>query len=141
MPAFEHLKRIRTSIASPLPELNRRQLYEDFARGLWHAYKELFPKAVLLAGFEVGFPFKKEADFEKESAKFMDKVPSLILDVPEFVRWQRANWQQGPAGFRNDYLEHRKASSQMWQATISREQRKCFLSTFGERCMNCFRPF
>ena len=108
MPAFEHLKKIRNSIASPLPELNRRQLYEDFARVLWHAYKDLFYKAVLLTGFEIGFVFKKEADFEKELAKFMDKAPSLILDVPEFVRQQRANWQQGLAGYRNDYLEHRK---------------------------------
>ncbi len=108
MPAFEHLKKIRISIASPLPELNRRQIYEDFARGLWHAYKDLFPKAVLLTGFEIGFLFKKEADFEKELAKFMAKVPSLILDLPEFVRRQRTNWQQGLAGFRNDYLEHRK---------------------------------
>src|SRR5438105_7130444 len=34
MPAFEHLKKIRASVVTPLPELNRRQLYEDFARSL-----------------------------------------------------------------------------------------------------------
>jgi len=108
MPAFEHLRRIRASVTNPLPELNRRQLYEDFARVLWHAYKDLFPKAVLLLGFNIGFLFKGDADFEKGLADFMSKTPSLILDVPELLRRQRVNWQQGLHGFRNDFLEHRK---------------------------------
>ena len=55
MPPFEHLKKIRAAVLSPLPELNRRQLYEDSARVLWHAYKDLFPKAVQLLGFNIGF--------------------------------------------------------------------------------------
>src|SRR5215469_18009172 len=37
MPAFEHLKRIRVSTGHEMPELNRKQLYEDFTRVLWHA--------------------------------------------------------------------------------------------------------
>ena len=44
MPAFERLRHIRASVTTSLPELNRRQLYEDFARVLWHAYKDLFPE-------------------------------------------------------------------------------------------------
>jgi len=108
MPAFEHLKKIRASVTNPLPELNRRQLYEDFARVLWHAYKDLFPKAVQLLGFNIGFLFKGEADFEKGLTDFMSKAPSLILDVPELLRRQRTNWQQVLHEFRNDFLEHRK---------------------------------
>ena len=38
MPAFEHLKKIRTLLGQPVPELNRKQLYEDFTRVLWHSY-------------------------------------------------------------------------------------------------------
>lgn len=109
MPAFEHLRKIRLSIANPVPEMNRRQLYEDFARVLWHAYKDLFPKAVLLLGFDIGFLFQKQADFEKGLAKFVSSHPSLILDVPELLRRQRTNWQQALSSFRNDFLEHRKA--------------------------------
>jgi len=108
MPAFEHLKKIRASVATPLPELNRRQFYEDFARSLWHAYKDLFPKATLLLGFEIGFLFKQDAQFENGLTAFLSKYPPLILDVPELLRRQRAKWQQGLASFRNDYLEHRK---------------------------------
>jgi len=108
MPAFEHLRKIRASVINSVPELNRRQLYEDFARVLWHACKDLFPKAVLLLGFNIGFLFRGDKDFEKELAEFMSKAPFLILDVPELLRQQRAIWQQGLAGFRNDFLEHRK---------------------------------
>jgi hypothetical protein len=108
MPAFEHLRKIRLSVTNPIPELNRRQLYEDFARVLWHAYKDLFPKAMLLLGCDVGFLFKKDADFEKGLAEFVSKSPSLIVDVPELLRRQRTNWQQGLSSFRNDFLEHRK---------------------------------
>jgi len=108
MPAFEHLRQIRASVTTSLPELNRRQLYEDFARVLWHAYKDLFPKAARLLGFEIGFLFTEDADFEKGLAKFMSKAPALIVDVPGVLRRQRTNWQQGLRGFRNDFLEHRK---------------------------------
>ena len=33
MPAFEHLKKIRASVTTPLPELNRRQLLQGFCAG------------------------------------------------------------------------------------------------------------
>jgi hypothetical protein len=108
MPAFEHLRKIRLCVTNPVPELNRRQHYEDFARVLWHAYKDLFPKAVLLLHFDIGFLFKKDKDFEKGLADFVSKAPSLILDVPQLLRRQRTNWQQGLSSFRNDFLEHRK---------------------------------
>jgi hypothetical protein len=108
MPASEHLRKIRLSVTQPLPELNRRQLYEDFAGVLWRAYKDRFPKAVLLLGFDIGFLFQEDAPFEKGLAEFVSKSPSLVLDVPELLRRQRANWQQGLSVFRNDFIEHRK---------------------------------
>lgn len=107
MPAFEHLRKIRLSVAAPLPELNRRQLYEDFARVLWHAYKDLMPKAALLLGFDIGFQFQKTAKFEKGLAEFSDKHPALIMDIPGVLKRQRDSWQQGLSEFRNEFLEHR----------------------------------
>ena len=107
MPAFEHLRKIRSSAVSPTPELNRKQNYEDFARVLWHAYKDLMPKAALLLGFDIGFQFQKSAVFEKGIKEFQAKHPRLIMDVPELLRRQRLGWQQGLVEFRNDFLEHR----------------------------------
>ena len=45
MPAFEHLKKIRASVGLEMPELTRRQLFEDFEGRLLHAYKDLMQKA------------------------------------------------------------------------------------------------
>ena len=108
MPAFEHLRKIRQSVSIPVPELNRRQLYEDFARVLWHAYKDLMPKVAGLLGFDIGFQFQKDTTFENGIAKFNEKHPSLIMDIPGVLRRQRVNWQKGLSEFRNDFLEHRK---------------------------------
>jgi hypothetical protein len=107
MRAFEHLRKIRSSAVSPVPELNRKQNYEDFARALWHSYKDLLPKTALLLGFDIGFQFQKPALFEKGIKEFQTKHPSLIMDVPELLRRQRLGWQQGLVEFRNDFLEHR----------------------------------
>jgi len=108
MRSFEHLRRIRQSVSVRIPELRRLQLYEDFARELWHAYKDLMPKVALLLGFDIGFQFQKDAAFEKGLAEFNGKYPSLILDIPGVLKRQRVNWQQGLSEFRNDFLEHRK---------------------------------
>jgi hypothetical protein len=108
MPAFEHLRKIRLSVTDPLPELNRLQLYEEFAGRLWHAYAHLFQEAVQLVGFNIGFLFQNDATFEKGLAKFVSKYPSLIMDVSEVLKRQRTNWQQALSSFRNDFLEHRK---------------------------------
>ena len=109
MPAYEHLRKIRRSATTALPELNRRQLYEDFARVLWHAYRHLFPIAAKLLGFKIEFMFyEKDEDFEQKVPAFMSKSPPLIVNVPELLRQQRRNWQQELASFRNDFLEHRK---------------------------------
>jgi hypothetical protein len=107
MPAFEQLKKVRLSLASPVPEINRKQHYEDFARVLWHAYKDLMPKTVSLLGFDIGFQFQKTGPFERGIDDFAKKHQNLIVDVPELLRRQREGWQQDLAKFRNEFLEHR----------------------------------
>jgi len=108
MPAFEHLKKIRASVGQEMPVLNRMQLYEDFSRVLWHAYKDLMPRATILLGFDLGFLFQNEANFEKGVTDFNRRHPSLIMQVCDHLRQQRINWQNGLAKFRNHFLEHRK---------------------------------
>lgn len=70
----------------------------------------------MLLGFDVGFLFRPDTRFENGLAAFLGKSPSLILDVPELLRRQRANWQQGLSSFRNAYLEHRKKDNSEFAA-------------------------
>jgi hypothetical protein len=106
MPAFEHLKKIRDSAIRPMPELNRKQVYEDFSRVLWHAYKDLAQKAAKMMEPEIGLLFSNEAGFEAGLAQWAQKRPEFVSEVEQYLRVTRADWQNELANFRN-YLEHK----------------------------------
>jgi hypothetical protein len=105
LPAFEHLKTIRASMGQSLPILNRQQLFEEFSGALWQSYKSLFPKAALALGFDIGFLFQNDSNFEKGVLAFNAKYPPLA-GLSDHLREQRTNWQSSLARFRN-VMEHR----------------------------------
>ncbi len=115
MPAFQHLKNIRASVGQRLPELNRRQFYEDFTRSLWHAYKDLMQRAATFTKFDLGFIFQNSKNFEKELQIFQDAHPEISLDFGKKMREQRENWQNELGNFRNHYLEHKKEEISKYQ--------------------------
>jgi hypothetical protein len=108
MRAFEHLKKIRDSANQALPELNRKQLYEDFSRVLWHAYKDLMQRAVKLMEPKLGFLFNTDAELEKGLSEWQQDRPRLGAALGPYLRGKRSEWQNDFASFRNDYLEHKK---------------------------------
>jgi len=109
LPAFDELRLIRLYKDKPLPILNRKKHYENFARVLWHGYKDLWPKVAALLGYDIGFLFQREAIFKQGLEMFVAQNQSqILLNVSEFLTRQRTNWQQDLATFRNDFLEHRK---------------------------------
>jgi hypothetical protein len=103
VPAFEHLRKIRRHVSETPPLMNRKQAYEDFFRTLWHAYKDLFQSAVRGIGFDIGFLFKSDGEFEKGLQN-----SNTGSDFADYLRQQRADWQNDLKRVRNDYLEHRK---------------------------------
>jgi hypothetical protein len=107
-PAFEHVKRIRASVKAQMPVLNRKQLYEDFTRVLWHGYKDLMQRAAVLMGAKIGFLFDTAAKFEKGLAEFREANPAVPPGFGDHLRTQRTNWQNDLADFRNLFLEHRQ---------------------------------
>jgi hypothetical protein len=115
MPAFEHLKRIRASVTEQMPVLNRKQLYEDLTRVLWHGYKDLMQRAATPMGANVGFLFRNDASFEKGLAEFREAHPSVLPWFGDHLRAQRANWQNDLADFRNHFLEHRQEEPEKYK--------------------------
>jgi hypothetical protein len=105
MPAFEQLKMIRALPGQNIPELNRRQLYENFTGRLWHAYKDLMQNAAKMIGPDIGFLFKDEKGFEAGLIALEPKQPALVTVLGPYLRKERAEWQNDAARFRN-YLEH-----------------------------------
>lgn len=111
MPAFSELQQIRSSVERGLPEMNRRQLYEDFARKLWKAYKELMQKSVKSIGFDIGFLFKPEKEFRKGLREFRKSNPllkNLRVGYEEFLESNRKGWQNALSQFRNTWVEHQQ---------------------------------
>jgi len=115
MPAFEHLKRIRASITEQMPVLNRKQLYEDFTRVLWHGYKDLMQRAATLMGANIGFLFQNDANFQKGLTEFKEAHPSVVPEFGDHLRTQRTNWQNELGDFRNHFLEHRQEEPEKYK--------------------------
>jgi hypothetical protein len=113
LPAYEHLREIRASAGHQIPVVKRRQQFEDFTSALWRGCKTLMPKAGKLLDFDLGFLFNEDAEFEKGVIAFNTAHPGEA-NVPDFLRLQRANWQQGLKTFRNEFIEHRGADREQF---------------------------
>jgi hypothetical protein len=109
LPAFLEVKKIRLPIGADVPVLDRMQPYEDFARKVWKAYKELMQRAAELLGYDIGFLYQKETRFEDGLKTFRKAHPDLPDAFEKLLRSARANWQNELAEFRN-FLEHQGAS-------------------------------
>jgi hypothetical protein len=106
MPAFEDLKKIRSSRNQQVPELNRRQFYEDFTIKVWRSYKDLMQRAAKMMEPEIGFIFQNDVNFEKGLAEWANKRPKMAEGVGPYLRRRRTEWQNDLSDFRN-YLEHK----------------------------------
>ena len=111
LPAYEDLRAIRAyKDDQRIPVLNRKKHYDDFARALWHGYKDLLPRVVNLLGYNIGFLFQRDGNFKTGLEAFVtENRGNLLLDVADFLPRQRDGWQQELKTFRNEYLEHRDA--------------------------------
>ncbi len=113
LPAYERLREIRVTNGLPIPTLNRRQQFEDFTSALWRAYKTLLPKAAKLLGFDIGFLFQDDKDFETGVVHFNATYPNSN-SFTDYLRLQRIEWQQGLKDFRNIFVEHRNADREQF---------------------------
>src|SRR5882762_676635 len=78
IPAFMELRTIRAPETASLPIADRLQPYEDFARKLWKAYKDLTQRTAEIMGFDIGFLYQKDTKFEEgermDFKKFYDNA-------------------------------------------------------------------
>lgn len=108
IPSFLELRQIRESVGRTMPAVDRQQLYEDFARKLWKAYKELTQNAVREIGHDIGFLFLPEDKFLEGVAGLQRANPNLREWFGDLLQRARENWQNDLADFRNNWVEHQK---------------------------------
>jgi hypothetical protein len=108
IPAVMELRVIRAPETINLPLAERFQPYEDFARKLWKAYKDLTQRAAAEMGFEIGFLYQKDTKFEEGLKKFRAEWPGLPAEFENWTRQTRKEWQNEFSKFRNGFVEHRE---------------------------------
>ncbi|MGA9389811.1 MAG: hypothetical protein WBV69_05125 [Candidatus Sulfotelmatobacter sp.] len=108
MPAFLKLEEIRASTGKAMPLMNIEQLYEDFARKLWKAYKELMQVTLDLMGHNIGFLFRGDKEFREGLAVLRRENPNLRVGFEKFLQETRDEWQNDLSKFRNTWVEHQR---------------------------------
>lgn len=106
IPAFFELSAIRAPEARNLPLAEKYQPYEDFARKLWKAYKDLTQRAATEMGFDIGFLYQNDKHFEEGLNEFRATWPGLPTEFENFLRQTRSEWQNEFSKFRNGFVEH-----------------------------------
>ncbi|MGP8173056.1 MAG: hypothetical protein ACLP7O_00755 [Terracidiphilus sp.] len=117
MPALNTLRKIRCLPDPNLPEMERRQLYDELGHTLWRTYKELMQDAVMAMGFEdsakpgkssIDFLFDTSAKFKKGVGPFHALYPRVRSNFGDYLRDQRKHWQNDLSNWRNNFLDHPK---------------------------------
>lgn len=114
MPAFRELEQIRAAEGKQLPILDRRELYHDFCRKIWKAYKDLTQRAAKEAGFNIGFLFRDDKDFKKGLEEFQQNHPDVRPELGKSLEEVRGRWQNELATFRNTFLEHQDSDPKLF---------------------------
>lgn len=132
IPAFMELRTIRAQETADLPMAERLQPYEDFARKLWKAYKDLTQRAAKEMGFKIGFLYQNDKDFEKGLKEFLTDWPRVQPGFEDFVRQTRSEWQNDFSKFRNCFVEHQEGERMDFKKFYDNEVvEKLFESVWG----------
>jgi hypothetical protein len=115
MPAFLKLEEIRHSDGKAMPLMNLEQIYEDFARKLWKAYKELMQVTLDLIGHKIGFLFQGEREFKEGLVELRRVNPNLRSGFEKFLEETRDEWQNALAKFRNTWVKHQRGDRKRFQ--------------------------
>lgn len=86
----------------------KKSKYQNLYTSLWRAYKDRFQKACIAIGYNIGFLFKDNNNFEKEFLEFIKNHPEIKDRFRKMLKNDRRIWQNGLSDFRNKYIKHKE---------------------------------
>lgn len=95
-----HLGRIEGKSFYKSPTFDQQAEYVAFYNSIWWAYKDRFQLFMKVLGFDIGFIFQEDKNFEKGATKFVEDHPNAC-DFMEVARIDRKLWQNQLAIHRN----------------------------------------
>lgn len=96
-----HLTKIEDKNFKELPTFDQQAEYVAFYNAIWYAYKDRFQLFMRELGFDVGFMFQTDKEFEKGAAKFLKDHPDAEVFIKN-ARRDRTDWQNALAIHRNN---------------------------------------
>lgn len=102
----------------------KKAKYQNLYSSLWRAYKDRFQKACAAIGYDIGFLFKDDKNFEKESVYFVRNHPEIKERFRKMLKIDRRIWQNGLSDFRNKYIEHKEIGESIEQIFYKHDSAK-----------------
>lgn len=93
-------QQIKKADFAQLPTSNQKDAYEHLYTALWAAYKDCLQSILKTIGYDIGFMFVADKDFDKKSEPFTATHPSKAWLV-DYAKKIRANWHNDLANTRN----------------------------------------
>jgi hypothetical protein len=93
--------------SSNFAELNvgqQNSAYDNFYSAIWTAYKDRFQVLMKTLGYDIGFMFVNDQNYDKKAKDFVEDHPSLAW-LPDYGKTLRENWQNDLARTRTA-LQH-----------------------------------
>lgn len=105
--AFLSLRRVKKR---DLLKLEEDKEYKNLYNQLWTAYKDRLQTFMSLFGYDVGFIYRKDAEFKQGINKYFS-VNKFRGNFKESIINDRYNWQNSLSRIRNDFNQHQKLHS------------------------------
>ncbi len=100
--AFIDLRRLRESKGFLSTELETTKAYRDLYGHLWVAYKSRFQELMKLLGYDIGYVFDKDVNFDQLVAAFQIAHPEVDPQMTERIKEDKRTWQKALYTYRND---------------------------------------
>jgi len=106
-PAFRSLRELRKEWSDDkIPEKKKRQDIENIYSYLTIAFKNRFQEVARLMGYDIGFLFQNDKNFELGCKQFLESHPNIDPEFIETIKNDRDSWFNLMLNVRNNAIEH-----------------------------------
>ena len=106
-PACRSLRKLRKSWDDEnVPEKEKRQDIENVYSYLTIAFKDRFQQTANLMGYDIGFLFQNDTNFEAGCKEFIQRHPGIDSHFIEVVKDDRLTWSKLLIDVRNNVIDH-----------------------------------
>lgn len=136
-PAFRSLRELRKEWSDEkIPEKKKRQHIENIYSYLTIAFKDRFQEVVKLMGYDIGFLFQNDKNFEAGCGQFLKSYPKIDPQFVEMIKNDRISWFNLMLNVRNNAIDHAAGKD---SALLKQLEQNMTLEAVEKIFDNCWR--